>query len=158
MPEPTKARAPNDPLQWQRRPVPRLPNAIDQAAYQSGPICVISALEMAESPRGTGETIPQWHISITDRGRRPKPNHVRRALRAFGMVGAEEDNHHPGMARNFWQPVDPAHRVDCECKEEDVIVKEPDGYTWSNARDGECRGCELERIMGRVCPIHGGAR
>jgi len=75
------------------------------SCWQSGPIRVISALEIAEYPDGVGSG-PQWHISITNAGKRPKPHHVRRALRAFGMVGAEEDNHHPGNARHFWVPVE----------------------------------------------------
>lgn len=105
---------------------------------------------------------PQWHISITLKGKRPKPNHVRAVLRDFGMVGAEEDNHHPGNARHFWIPCDPTRRVDCECKATEVIVVDPDGYTWTNPtpESGEgCRGCEWARAplaRGKACPIHGG--
>lgn len=139
---------------WSTFPVPAAGSlrALDVAAWQRGPISVISALEMAEYPDRDG-TGPQWHISISRRGMRPTPLDVSRALRAFDLIGAEEDNHHPGNARHFWLPVDPAHRVDCECKETEVTVIEPDGYQWQNDRE-KCRGCELQRLIGRLCPLH----
>lgn len=137
------------------------PGSIASSVWRSGPITVVSSLQMADLPDRSGVG-PQWHVSISNSGKRPKPHHVRRALRAFGMVGAEEDNHHPGNARHFWLPCDPAHRVDCECKVDEVTIVEPDGYRWTNpvgAAALECRGCEHERVMatlGRAapCPIH----
>lgn len=134
---------------------------VSSSGWESGPIRVLSALELAELPDGSGEYGPQWHVSISARGKRPKDHHVRRALRAFAMVGAEEDNHHPGNARHFWLPVDPTRRVDCECKAEEATVVEPDGYTYTNPHDPErCRGCEFQRLMGKPCPLHseGGRR
>ena len=129
---------------------------LDAGAYRRGKVTVITAVELAELPDGSGEIGPQWHVSISRGGRRPKPAEVARALRAFGMRGAEEDNHHPGNARHFWLPVDPARRVECECKTEEATVVEPDGYTWTNPHDeAECRGCEFEAILGRPCPVHG---
>lgn len=132
---------------------------IAASAWVSGPLRVISALSMAELPDGSGEVGPQWHISITRKGKRPKPTDVRRALRAFGMVGTEEDNHHPGNARHFWLPVDPARRVECECKATEVNVTDADGYRWTNEPAPElCRGCELEGLIGKPCPLHTEAR
>ncbi len=129
---------------------------LSYSVWSRGQIRVISALEMAELPDRSGVG-PQWHISVS-RGpkKRPRPTDVRAALRAFQMHGAEEDNHHPGVARHFWVPVDPAHRVDCECKEEEAVITEPDGYKWTNPRegDGECRGCELSRMTGAACSLH----
>lgn len=115
---------------------------------------VISTLDWAKLPQRS-DTGPQWHISVSNGGKyRPTPNEVARALRDFDMVDAEEDNHHPGVARHFWMPVDPAHRVDCECKDDEVEVVEADGYRWSNDAS-ECRGCELERALPqRRCPLH----
>lgn len=121
------------------------------SAWCRGGSTVISALELADYPDGQGAG-PQWHISIRHISGRPRV--VSGVLRAFGMPGAEEDNHHPGIARHFWLPVDPAHRVDCECKETEEIIVEPDGYTWTNPTDGPCRGCELEETMGHACPLH----
>ncbi len=130
----------------------RRPPVLRVSAWQAGNVRVISSLTMAELPDRSGVG-PQWHVSVTDRGRRPKPKQVRRALRAFSMVGAEEDNHHPGNARQFWMPVDPASRVDCECKDDETTVTEPDGYAWQNDPEN-CRGCEYERLLGRPCPVH----
>lgn len=119
-----------------------------------GSILVISSLVMADLPDGSGIG-PQWHVSISHRGKRPQPREVERALRAFGMVGAEEDNHHPGVARHFWRPCDPAHRVDCECKVDEQTVVDADGYRWTNPHDAaDCRGCEFEKVVGKPCPVH----
>ncbi len=142
------------------RPLPNAPvvvpggNIVTASGWQSGLVRVISALELAELPDRSGVG-PQWHVSISRAGKRPKPTDVRRALRAFGMVGAEEDNHHPGNARHFWLVVDPAHRVDCECKEDEITIVEPDGYKWTNPPDAAaCRGCEFEQTIGTPCPLH----
>ena len=115
---------------------------------------VISTLDMAEAPDGSGEMIPQWHISISNLGKRPSQLVVDVALKAFEMVGAEEDNHHPGNARHFWMPIDPERRVDCECKTDETVIQDPDGYTWTNPKDGSCRGCDLSRAIGKPCPLH----
>lgn len=129
------------------------------SVWRSMSVFVISGLELAKAPDGRGDVIWQWHMSISHRGDRPTELEVKRALGAFGMVGAEEDNHHPGGARHFWRPVDPSRRVDCECKEDEAIVVEPDGYRWSKSRapDASCEYCEMIAI-GRtdvVCPVHG---
>jgi len=155
----TRERWPNDLVNWARRPVrpELLNNPISASAWQRGPITVISALNLAEPPDGVGEPIEQWLISISDAGRRPKPHHLRKALRAFGMTQAENDTHHPGNAVHYWMAVDPARRVSCQCKTDEDIIREPGGYTWTNPRAGEgaCRGCEIAPLTGRPCPIHG---
>lgn len=144
---------------WRPMPVPLSALGEGQhSGWTDGRLRVISSLIVAEMPDGDG-TGPQWHVSITDRGERPNERQCRRALKAFGMWPAEEDNHHPGHARHFWRPVDPARRVDCECKVDEPVHVEPDGYRWSGSRT-ECRGCELERLLAKAgrptpCPIHG---
>lgn len=139
---------------WERAPL-RFPFLT--SAWRCGPVTVISALENAEYPDGVGAG-PQWHISVTRRGQRPGAADVERALRAFRMVGTEEDNHHPGSARHFWLPVDPSKRVDCQCKSDEEVIVEADGYTWTNPRPEtgeECRGCEFgRRFAARPCPLH----
>lgn len=123
---------------------------------------VLSELAFAELPK-SGRTGPQWLISIvskvTPEPARPSAAQTKLALCAFGMLGAEEDNHHPGNARYFWLPLDPSERVECECKTDEDVIVEPDGYTWTNPKHGECRGCENEEIQAAVglvrpCPIH----
>lgn len=137
------------------------PAAIERQAlacsmWCRGSFTVISALELAKYPDGPGVG-PQWHISISQAWT-PEGNGRARVvsgvLRSFGMSRAEEDNHHPGQARHFWLPVDPAHRVDCECKETEVTIVEPDGYRWTNPTDAPCRGCEFEELLGAPCSIH----
>lgn len=125
-----------------------------KSAWVSGPLFAISSLVVADLPSGKGLGL-QWHLSVSHKGKRPTDKELRRALRAFGMVGAEEDNHHPGVARHFWRPVDVEHRVDCECKATEAVVVEPDGYRWTNPTDSECRGCQWAAAVGRVCPLHG---
>lgn len=142
---------------WERMAPPALDGRVlSVSRWRYGRILVISALEDAEYPDGNGRG-PQWHLSVSRSGVRPSAADVRRAQRAFRMVGTEEDNHHPGNARHFWLPVDPAHRVTCQCKDDEDVIRETDGYTWTNPRpeSGEgCRGCEFERLKGKPCPIH----
>ena len=47
-------------------------------------------------------------------------------------------------------------RVACECKEDEQVIAEPDGYKWTTPKDGPCRGCELARMLPglRTCPLH----
>jgi hypothetical protein len=126
--------------------------------WRRGRTLVMSSLDLAELPDGSGDGL-QWHVSISHSGKRPSAQETARALRAFGMEGAEEDNHHPGVARHFWKPVDPQHRVDCECKTTEDTIVDPDGYRWTNPKpdEGACRGCEFQSVTGTVCPIHGRA-
>jgi len=144
------------------RKVPTYGSMADAWWHAGADAHVLSTLDMAQLPR-SGGVGPQWHVSITDcagtEPRRPSLSQVRLTLCAFGMLAAEEDNHHPGNARHFWMPVDPSERVDCECKSDEVVVTEDDGYQWTNPTDGPCRGCENERVMAMVglvrpCPIH----
>lgn len=130
--------------------------------WDCGPLRVLSELAQAEYPDGSGDVGPQWLISVSYKRRRPNDKQLRKALRAFNMVDAEEDNHMPGGTRQFWLPVDPGRRVGCECKVTEVQVVEVDGHTWSNPLDGDpegCRGClyeSMRRIYGfeSPCPIH----
>jgi hypothetical protein len=144
---------------WVALPAARLlaPGVWTISAWQNGTTCVISGLEVAEYPDGKGVG-PQWHVSVSRVGalknHRPHPHDIRRAKRAFALKNAEEDNHHSGVARHFWIPVDPAHRVACECKTDESVVVEADGYSWSNSTDGTCRGCEFADLVGRMCPVH----
>lgn len=139
-------------------PAPREAGTLRSSMWRHGDVFVISELAVMDMPDGNG-TGMQWHISVSTNGERPKPKHLQRALKAFDMQQAEEDNHHPGVSRHFFLVVDPSRRVDCECKVEERVHVEPDGYTWSND-PAECRGCELRRALGplgKPCPIHGGA-
>lgn len=117
-------------------------------------LVVGSALVDAELPDGSGRRGLQWHVSVSQSGARPSPEGLALALRDFGMTGAEEDNHHPGVARHFWRPLDPKQRVACECKATETVVVEPDGYRWTNPSDAPCRGCELAAMTGAPRTLH----
>lgn len=128
------------------------------SVWVNGCLRVSSAIEEADYPDGQG-TGPQWHLSVSVAGmqRRARKHEVKQLLRDFDMEGAEEDNHHPGVARHFWIPLDPAHRVECQCKAEEATLVEPDGYAWTNPKSAtmkDCRGCEFFHMTGRRCPIH----
>lgn len=69
------------------------------------------------------------------------------------MPAHDEDNHHPGVARHLFCPVEEQYRNACECKLTETLVVEPDGYEWSND-EADCRGCFLQRLNGLPCPIH----
>jgi hypothetical protein len=122
-------------------------------------VTVISTLELAALPGQPDRIGLQWHVSASYKADRPSAEHVRRALRDFGMPGAALDNHEPGIAQHYWLVVDPADRRDCDCKESEAVLVEPDGYTWTNPHDSaECRGCAYEASTGiRRCPLHSSA-
>lgn len=123
---------------------------------QTGVRVLVSRVE-AEYPDGDGIGW-QDHVSVSRRGLRPSRSDLRLALTAFGAQGWEEDGHHPGIARHFWRPLDPAHRVSCQCKADELVVVEADEYTWTTPDGGPCRGCEyaasIGALTGRTCPIH----
>ena len=110
---------------WARIPVPESVKAVAaiSSAWTFGKITGISSLVYADLPDGAGVD-PQWFISVTRSGGRPTASDVRKAQRSFRMVGTEEDNHHPGHARHFWLPCDPAHRVACQCKTDEATIKD----------------------------------
>jgi hypothetical protein len=155
-----RERRPRTPL-WRELPSPSVVflsgNTLAASAWERGSVSVVSALEVAELPQSGGLAGPTWHISISRRGKRPKPRDVEHALDDFDMRGADQDNHHPGAARHFFMPVDERYRSACECKTDEAVIVEADGYEWTTPRelaDGACRGCEFQRMRGKPCPIH----
>lgn len=156
-------RRPRAGLGWEPQPGARVLDSMRRegllvvalSVWQYKATRVISALEVAEYPDGKGDG-PQWHLSFSRAGRRPGDHDLRRVQRAFGLVGLvfDEDNHHPGVARHLWVPVDPAHRVACQCKTDERTVVEPDGYRWTTPKDGPCSGCEFAALVGKPCFLH----
>lgn len=147
---------------WDPLPVPPTISSdsmtLAASRWKRGSVLAISTLDLAELPGGGGEAGPTWHLSVSRAGKRPRPRDVDKALRDFDMREAEEDNHHPGVARHFFLPVDPAFRGVCECKTTEDVIVEPDGYTWTNPKPNDfkegCRGCDFERLRGKPCPLH----
>lgn len=125
--------------------------------YQRGKLRVLSSITIMELPQQPEGTVgPTFHVSVSMAGAPVPDRELMRVRRDFGMLDAEEDNHHPGVARHLMMPKDPRYRVTCECKvDEEVIVTA--GIAWTNPRDAtpeNCRGCEAVHIHGRPCPIH----
>lgn len=104
------------------------------SAYTVGRLRVVSQLIVCDYPDGDGQG-PTWIVSISRKGRRiATTEECRRLLRHLGIGQAEEDNHEPGIARKFWWPLDPAKRVECQCKETEETVIEPSGMRWQRKR------------------------
>lgn len=101
-------------------------------AWQRRALTVLSSLANMEAPDDSGDVLPTWLVSVSRAGESmPSDRDLRRVRRDFGMKHAEEDNHESGRARKLFLVVDPARRVDCECKTTERIVERPDGYRYS---------------------------
>lgn len=125
---------------------------------------VCSTLEHSVLPGTAGEVGPQWHLSVSkspprvgpSRADRPTDADMQRVIDAFRVPGGEEDNHHPGIARHLWCPLDERYRTTCECKLTESTVVEADGYQWTTEVGEECRGCEYARMFPSLpCTVHG---
>jgi hypothetical protein len=117
-------------------------------------LTVVSSLAEAFLP-GSGEPPlvgPQWLVSVSRSPERSKAEDVLRVVDAFAMPAFDEDNHHPGIARHLWCPLEEQYRSACECKVSEVTIVDGD-YAWTTEADS-CRGCDLERLTGRPCPLH----
>lgn len=121
-------------------------------------LVAISAIHVSYLP-GTQDTKvgPQWLVSVSRPGGPRRCNvtdeDLARVVECFAMPAWDEDNHHPGVARHLWCPVDEQYRSACECKVTEVLV-DTDGYEWTTDRDGPCRGCEYEALTGMPCTVH----
>jgi hypothetical protein len=109
-----------------------LPSSDSLAFQRRGGLRAISSLAPMEAPDGSGDVLPTWLVSVSRRGSSMPSDSDMKAVRcAFGMSEAEEDNHEPGNARKLFLVVDPARRVDCECKAGERLVVREDGYRYS---------------------------
>lgn len=126
-------------------------------------LVVVSALEHAFLP-GSGDPPqvgPQWLVSVSRtaggaNGRcRATDGDVERVVDSFAMPAWDEDNHHPGIARHLWCPVEVRYQQACECKVTERVIVESSGYQWTTDVDGGCRGCEYRRLFGLPCTLHG---
>jgi hypothetical protein len=99
----------------------------------NGGLIAVSGYETAEFGKAK-MLVPQFHVSVSEFGRRPTDDAVRSVLADFGMEGAEEDNHVPGVARHFWLVEGVAKSPECDCKETQERITEPDGFVWQKER------------------------
>lgn len=129
-----RARVPRRPSlesKWHRLPDFVDPDGHRAERWRRKSVLVLSSFFIAPF---RGRMRPQWHVSVSASGQRPNQEQLTMALRWFGMEFAEEDNHSSGVARHFFLIADLAPGEapgECECKEDEEIVVEPDGYTWS---------------------------
>lgn len=91
----------------------------------------------------------EWIVSTSRRENgktlRATEDDMREIRHAFGMLGAEEDNHgietkrgyRGGAVRMLFMRIDPEKRIDCECKETERVVVEPDGFTFTIPREAK---------------------
>lgn len=84
-----------------------------------------------------GEIRNQIMVSVSFRGKRPSDWQCKRALELNGLpTDIEEDNHLPGITRSFFW-VEGVENGVCECKTDETVVVEPDGYVWSKTKELE---------------------
>lgn len=95
-------------------------------AWQNGGLCVFSAVE---APEG----FPEFHISVTvltglayPKSRCATDQELELVRGEFGMGGAEEDNHGPGIARHLWLKVGADRQDACPCKADEERTVEGD--------------------------------
>lgn len=80
--------------------------------------------------------VAQNHVSVSVlMDRRPNDLEMTMVRGAFDMVDAEEDNHQPGRIRNLFLPLHLPRGTTgiCDCKSDETVVVEPDGFRWSKA-------------------------
>lgn len=125
-------RRPSPNYNWQRGPDYEGEDGSAEV-YRRNRLVVLSSFMLAEF---RGESRPHWHVSVSMNGQRANNEQVAIALRHFDMQAAEEDKHHSGNARHFFLLADlkPGEVAECECKETEEVVVEPDGYTYSRER------------------------
>jgi hypothetical protein len=120
-----------------------------------GVLTVTSGCHVTELPGGAGRVGPSWLVAVsTAAGRRATADEVRHVVATFAMPAWDEDNHHPGVARHLWCPHDEAARLACECKVNERLITESDGYQWTTDDTKGCRGCQYQALTGRLCPVH----
>ena len=119
---------------WKRFPAP---HALGDGvlAFRRGGVVVFSELESMEAPDGSGDILPTWLVSVSQRGKSMPPDETMEIVRrTFDMRSALEDNHESGIARKLFLVVEPSRRVDCECKETEITIVREDGYTYTQPR------------------------
>lgn len=116
---------------WRSVPVPpTVPKGSE--AWARRQLLAISTLSLMEAPDGAGDHLLTWLVSVSrDGAAMPSDRDLGRVRRDFNMRAAEEDNHQDGCARMLFLVVDPARRVDCECKADERVIVRPDGFRYS---------------------------
>lgn len=100
--------------------------------HRQNGICVLSAVEVAHEP-GQPDLGPEYHLSVSQAGRRISAGDALWVLAQFDLLDATEDNHVPnGKTRNFWRPVaDHLSGYQCPCQDDEPAMREDKGdFVW----------------------------
>lgn len=117
------------------RPIPTIVTGAE--AWKLGRLAVISSVSVMEAPDASKDGVMTWLVSVSRADRAMVTDkELRRVRRDFDMRRAEEDNHLDGIARDLFLVVDPARRVECECKTDETVIERPDGFKYSVPRGG----------------------
>ncbi len=84
----------------------------------------LSCVEIVEqNPPGSGIVAPHYHVSATHPfgpvRRACTDEEMERVRAAFGLAGAEEDNHGDGIARHLWILCGREREPACPCKQDE---------------------------------------
>lgn len=142
---------------WIPRGRVRLPHLPGQTAdgwlNRRAQLGVLSSVHVAEqNPPGSGVLAPHYHVSVVALpGVDPTPGNIRRSMAggrcvatdqelelvraAFGMGGAEEDNHGEGVARHLWLLCGRDREPECPCKQDEQRTVEGDRVRHDTAED-----------------------
>lgn len=102
--------------------------------WVNGSIVACASRHAAVESHSSKLIVPSCQVSISHNGARPSDDVVRGVLADFNFEGAEEDNHSPGRARHFWLDEGRTVQPECECKQVEETVIEPDGYRWQREK------------------------
>ena len=95
----------------------------------------ISSVEVMNDP-GEPPLGPEYHLSISQAGRRCSSQDAAHIKKVFGLEDAKEDNHvRGGVARDFWRPVaDHLSGYECPCQDSELAIREDKGdFVWRPA-------------------------
>jgi len=121
---------------WRRRPDFVGPTGRCEVYERCG-LRVLSQLDRMEAPDSSGDVLPTWLVSVSRRrASMPSDADMARVRSDFDMEEGDEDNHESGNARKLFLVVDPARRVECECKTDETVVTREDGYRYSVKKGG----------------------
>lgn len=103
----------------------------------SHPLSMTSVMSSTHWVTDDGDPHWEWHVSVSGHRRTgyapPSRMGLNKALVDFGMLGADEDNHLPGVARHFWLNVGQTTQAPCDCKATEKPHDEGDGFIWREA-------------------------
>lgn len=120
---------------WWRAPPALVALGYPVHAWMHGPsgLFVLSAVEVAAAEPGGEARGPEYHVSLSQDGRRCDSATAQWVLGEFDLTDATEDNHVPhGIVRNFWRPVaDRLSGYECPCVDEEPAISEDKGdFVW----------------------------